>query len=578
MKTISGHYDSVFSIAHNNRDFIPTNVNPRRSFLNYECVAAGHPVPSDLETPIGLSDFWARYKELSNTYWEDRSILRKRVYEDYQKHLALIKKYRQASRLITDDGISTILSLLFLPLLIPCGIYISYQMHQARSAYENIQHTQWLRDNEFKSAKLSFREAIKEQDKASGVEYLRLIDSVVKEMAQQADNYLVLAKDLSTAEIPPARFATLEEIYDKLYESSFREFQDRQRPCRRYNGTYLESLREGQKKHSQKYQQSKNTKRRKTVEAIEIVFGIGDMDNTGYEKANPDAQKAAMLLKDFCDHLMENPQMCFVTTKELENPCWKPPFKNGLIVLNLTVHCDEATPGVHLTCIPYSSGCKRGPIVQAAMGRAFTGMGYPSTWTDVLDESGNLVPKRNREGDIIYNEDGSIRYQQQPDKQGIIDWIEDQKSWIQKEMLKRYGWTREYKGSHPRGNLSTPDYKVARAKERRETLNREAQSELINYITHVRNLSVELQNNTEAFFKSASIADKILCYITHCNQSDYDRIANDAISFWNEFALQEEQTMLKRLKNKIQKAEERQQENSKNTNDPRSLHEHQTSH
>lgn len=66
--------------------------------------------------------------------------------------------------------------------------------------------------------------------------------------------------------------------------------------------------------------------------------------------------------------------------------------------------------------------------------------------------------------------DGTTRYQQEPEKQEILDWIEDQKKWIQSEMEYRYGWEWEYKGSHPRGNLSAPDYQIARAKERRQEM------------------------------------------------------------------------------------------------------------
>ena len=230
-------------------------------------------------------------------------------------------------------------------------------------------------------------------------------------------------------------------------------FQNKQRPCRRFNGTYLEQIRAGQHKTAKAKQQSKNTKSRKTAEAIEIVFTIGDKDNTGYAEAFVEAKCAEEILGDFCDHLLGQSNLCTVTTKELEDPNWGPPFKNGLIVVNLTVHADEATPGVHLTCIPYSCDCKRGPAVQASMGRALAGMGYPSTWKDSLDESGSRIPKRNKNGDIVYNLDGSIRYKQEPDKQGILDWIEEQKQWIQKEMKRRYDWDREYKGSHATGAL-----------------------------------------------------------------------------------------------------------------------------
>ena len=132
----------------------------------------------------------------------------------------------------------------------------------------------------------------------------------------------------------------------------------------------------------------------------------------------------------------------------------------------MVAHFDEDTPGVHLTVIPYSRGCERGPDAQPSLGRAFAGMGYPSTWKDVLDEQGNPVPKLDRYGKVVHNSDGTIRYKKESAGQGIIDWIEQEKTWLQLEMQARYGWEREFKGSHPRGQLSTPDYKVARAQER----------------------------------------------------------------------------------------------------------------
>lgn len=58
-KTISGHYDSVYSVEHNNRTIISKNVDVSRSESNYYCVSAGKPVllaPSD---PQFLNEFWA---------------------------------------------------------------------------------------------------------------------------------------------------------------------------------------------------------------------------------------------------------------------------------------------------------------------------------------------------------------------------------------------------------------------------------------------------------------------------------------------------------------------------------------
>ena len=437
-KTISGHYDTVFSLNHNNRVFTPSNADAERTHWNYNGVLAGQMVPLDLENLLSSSEFWIRYRRLCDIYWEDRTIPKERAYAEFQKQLENVRRCRSAWRLLTDDGLTALITLIFLPLLLPCQIYTEYQLVRAKEEYLSMKETQWIRDAEFKAARISAREAIAAQDRHAGTHYLYVMDSVVREMAQQANDHLAFATANPVEQFASERFATLEEIYDRLYEPSFREFQNKQRPCRRYDGTYLQSIREDRLQVSRNKQQSKNSKSRKTAEAIEIVFGIGDMANTGYNYAFKDAKQAEMLLKDFCDHLMGDPYLCFVTTKELKNPSWTPPFRNGLIVLNLNVHCDEATPGVHLTCIPYSRGCKRGPDVQASLGRAMTGMGYPSTWKDVLDENGERIPKRDKNRNTIYNTDGTVRYQLEPDRQGIIDWIEDQKKWIQKEMQERY--------------------------------------------------------------------------------------------------------------------------------------------
>lgn len=430
--------------------------------------------------------------------------------------------------MLTDDGLTAFMTLLFLPLLLPCQIYTEYQLARAKEEYLIMKETQWIRDMEFKAARISVREAIAAQDRHAGTNYLYVMDSVVREMAQQANDHLALATSNPIEQFEPVRFATLEEIYDGLYEPSFREFQNKQRPCRRYDGTYLQSIREGRLQESRNKQQSKNSKSRKTAEAIEIVFGIGDMDNTGYNHAFKDAKQSELLLKEFCDHLMGDPHLCFVTTKELKNPNWTPPFRNGLIVLNLNVHCDEATPGVHLTCIPYSRGCKRGPDVQASLGRAMAGMGYPSTWKDVLDAKGERIPKRDKKGNIIHNTDGTVRYQLEPDGQGIIDWIEEQKKWIQKEMLERYLWGREYKGSHPRGNLSVPDYKVARAKERQEEIVKATEKHVFECLKTIGTIKTVLETSVSSAFEQGSEGDIIMKYLQMCPEEEYLEILSRA--------------------------------------------------
>lgn len=244
---------------------------------------------------------------------------------------------------------------------------------------------------------------------------------------------------------------------------------------------------------------------------------------------------------------MQQKNICFVTTRELQNPKWQPPFKHGLIVVNATMHADEATPGIHLTVIPYSRGCKRGPEVQASLGRAMTGMGYPSTWKDVLDEKGQKIPKRDKENKIILNKDGSVRYLQEPDKQGIIDWIEDQKNWIQNEMLNRYGWVREYKGSHPRGNLSTPDYQVARALERQQEAEHKINEMMNSFVTHVDTQIERLNESVDTVWHNSDDWEKIIRYLKTCPQEDYDKFVEQAERYLDSLPVIEQKNIKAKL-------------------------------
>lgn len=554
-KTISGHYDTVYNIEHNNRTFIPKNVDIHRSISNYYCVAAGEEVWLDLNDPRHISEFWKRYKELIELYWENRATARRLAYRRYQEHLAYMRQFSRSLYQLSSTPIGAMITILLLPILIPIGIRQEFQCIKAQAEWEDFLDEQTFRDLQFKSTKTSLRAALWENDHQNGTDYLHRLDAIVNSMSIQADNHLSAPPQASNAPTLPPRFATLEEIYDRFYEPSFQDFQSKQRPCRRYNGTYLEQIREGQKAQAQKKQQNKNTRSHKTAEAIEIVFGIGDMDNTGYVAAPEDAQMSEALLRDFCNHLMEHPKVCCITTKELEDPQWEPPFTNGLIIHNLTLHADEATPGVHLTCIPYSRNCKRGPAVQASLSKALTGMGYPSTWKEKLDEQGQRIPKRDRNGTIIHNEDGTVRYQQEPDQQGILDWIEEQKQWLQEEMKSRYNWNREYKGAHPRGNLSTPDYQVARAKERQEEFQQLLDQSIESYDARVHELTLKLDDTVEKQWKNITNQDVINQYLRICSDEEYDSILSRASTYLDQLSLNEQQNLRKKLVDKIQAAE-----------------------
>ena len=524
IKTISGHYGSVFHLEHNNRTFIPNNCVAERLIRNYYPVIAGGEVPFVLPDLRFDDELWTEYHRLVEVYWRDREQVKAEEYERLMRRLRELQRYRPYWRLDNGGVLGIAICLIFLPLMIATEIAYERRRDEAIEVWERFKDEQFIRDMMFMADKNSLRDALHSYDLQAETKMLHMMDSTVKNMAELAGD-LVNAFDKYV--IPSAtkpRYATLEEIYDKLYDPAFQAFQAKQRPCRRYDGTYLQYIREQERKEVQKKTQNKNSRNRKMTEAFEIVFGIGDMDNTGYDAAWSDAMKSEVLLRDFCDHLLQQKNICFVTTKELERPNWQPPFNNGLIVLNLSMHGDECTPGIHLTCIPYSRNCKRGPAVQPSVSRAFAGMGYPSTWKEKLDENGNPIPKKDRNGKIIHNEDGSIRYQKEPDGQGVLDWIEDQKRWIQQEMLRRYDWSREYRGAHPRGNLSILDYMVARAEERRREIEQQIDAMMRRLVEHIDERINRLDESVDKAWQDTHEWNNIIRYLKTCSYEEYEML------------------------------------------------------
>ena len=437
-KTISGHYGAVYNLGHNNRDVMPPNADPRRTCNNYNLVASGHEVSKNYTEYKSMNELWSDYRSLTSAYWNGYAAEKDDISALYQKVREKRREEREWLRLMTPN----IYTLWIILLLLPLYIYIGVQKHQELQRLEEKLRTakfeSWVKRETFFGRRACLRDALRRYDREAGTQIVQRLDTLVHE-----SEYVL---DTRFRQPEPVRFATIEEIYNHVFEPGFRAFQAKQRPRRRYNGTYLEKIREDKAVR----EKAGNRSSQCPAEAIEVLFSIGDMDNTGYKAAPEDATKAETLLRALCDHLLADPHVCVVTTKELENPDWQPPFKHGLILTNLVGHFDEATPGVHATFIPYSRGCARGPAVQPSLGRAMAGMGYPSTWKLQLDEQGNPIPKLDRYGKPVTEKDGSIRYKKSPDQQGIIDWIEEQKTWLQNEMKSSYGWDREYKGSHPR--------------------------------------------------------------------------------------------------------------------------------
>jgi len=517
IKTISGHYGTSYSLTHNNRTFVPHNVDPSRIAYDDFIVSAGAPVPSDFPEILDMNALWRHYRELNRMYWEEYRMEQQLLWEREREIRRRISQIEWSiMRLPEEDTLSALTFILLFPLLLTACVIAE---ECADIMTEDIRAERFLLKVEkdvYLQRQKSLRECLREHDREKGTKLLEQMDGMVQHSMSLVNRFQATP-----------RFATIEEIYDKVFEPGFREFQYRQRKCRRYEGTYLEQIRERQQHSSKKAGRSEKT--RSMNEALEIVFTIGDRDNTGYAAAPDDAHKAECLLRELNRHLLSMPNVCVVTSTELNTPGWQPPFRHGLILLNLTGHFDEETPGVHMTVIPYSRGCKRGPSAQPSLGRALTGMGYPSTWREVLDDEGNPILKKNKNGEIIYNQDGTPRTEKEPDKQGIIDWIEEQKLWLQKEMRERYGWQREYKGSHPRGNLSTPEYKVERARERTAELEQHLNEAIHNFMERTRYLSQTLEQSIEETLEQNPDMAVILNYLRICPDGRFEELLDEAL-------------------------------------------------
>lgn len=89
-KTISGHYDTAYNLAHNNRQFLPGNADAERVFQNDYCVAAGQAAGLDWTAPHHISEFWKSYKALNDAYWSERNLSQlesDRIYRERMAHL-----------------------------------------------------------------------------------------------------------------------------------------------------------------------------------------------------------------------------------------------------------------------------------------------------------------------------------------------------------------------------------------------------------------------------------------------------------------------------------------------------------
>lgn len=137
---------------------------------------------------------------------------------------------------------------------------------------------------------------------------------------------------------------TLQQVYEKLFAKPYKEWRDREIKKgrgKRFSLTYYEKIEQDKQKHL----------------CYEIIWQVGDMRDTGFIYTLDDAHRVQDLLDEFAKYLLELPEICVVTQKELDDPNWKPPFEAGLIVHHLVYHGDENSPHIHMTYILVTGCC-----------------------------------------------------------------------------------------------------------------------------------------------------------------------------------------------------------------------------
>lgn len=238
---------------------------------------------------------------------------------------------------------------------------------------------------------------------------------------------------------------TLEQAYDKLFQESYEKWLEKERRKSRAKNappTYYEKIQQDKKKHL----------------SYEIIWQIGDMDDTGYDTNPEDAKIAEEILWNFAMRLMfDLPNVTYISKEKIEDPDWRPSFDAGIIITNFALNGDESTPHLHMTFVPYSDNCSRGQQTQNALSQTLARMGYKTTMKQAVDKNDELVWQDTPEGK---------KPQMVRDTFGVIEWIEEQKEWIAEQIEKRMNYERLFKGKNERGDLKLSDYRRERAAEK----------------------------------------------------------------------------------------------------------------
>lgn len=333
--------------------------------------------------------------------------------------------------------------------------------------------------------------------------------------------------------------ACIEEVYNKVFEPAWQEYQQKQRPARRFNGTYLDFIRQKQLEESKN--KNSNSKSKVPYEASEIIIQVGNSDDTGYNSNPDDYAKGCVLMRKTIDYICNLPNTAVITEKELNDPNWKLPFDNGVIILNIVSNEDESSPHIHTTLISVASST-RGCKVQNSLSKCFENLGYPTTYTYALDGNGNRIPKRDKEGNVVTNAQGDIVYKKEVDKKGVIDWISDIQEYIEYEMNVSYGWKRAEPTGSKRKHMSVQEYK-------------EYANSLSKLKKEINNSYDDYQTFNNKFYKSISDNNYKLDYFKNKEMTDlWNQYKSTSGQFWDWY--KHEKTLMNVMRASLKSPEE----------------------
>ena len=134
---------------------------------------------------------------------------------------------------------------------------------------------------------------------------------------------------------------SLEEAYEKLFGDSFREYNNKVRKDRKFDGTYLEKLTQSKRNHKEKL-------------FHEWIVQIGDCSQVGYVPGQ-NYQDAERALNKYMKSFQER------------NP--------HLYVFNAILHRDEKTPHVHIDFISWAE-YEKGQKIRNSLTKALEQQGF----------------------------------------------------------------------------------------------------------------------------------------------------------------------------------------------------------